>query len=78
MKKWIPFIVLSCLALLSSIATVLVGIEAYLAVTGLDLLVMAKKTAPQLMLSSFPDCSNICFLFQFSRIQIMPARSGTI
>lgn len=48
MKKWIPFIVLSCLALLSSIATVLVGIEAYLAVTGLDLLVMAKKTAPQL------------------------------
>ena len=48
MKKWIPFFVLTCMALLSSAATVIIGIEAYLAVTGLDLLVMAKKTAPRI------------------------------
>ena len=46
MKKWMPFIVLACIGLVSSIVTVAVGIWAYLAVTGLDLIVTAKKTAP--------------------------------
>ena len=45
MKKWIPFFVTACIALLCSIMTVITGIIAYLALTGLDLLVTAKKTA---------------------------------
>ncbi len=48
MRKWTPAIVIMLLALLSSAATAAVGLEAYLALTGLDLLVTAKKTAPQL------------------------------
>ena len=49
MKKWIPFLVTSCIALICSFLTVIVGIWAYLAVTGLDLLVSAKYTAPRVM-----------------------------
>ncbi|SER01117.1 hypothetical protein SAMN02910369_02871 [Lachnospiraceae bacterium NE2001] len=48
MKRWIPFLVFACIALLCTIVTAIIGVEAYLALTGLDLLVMAKKTAPKL------------------------------
>ena len=47
MKKWIPFIILFILAIACTIATAFCGLFAYLALTGLDLLVTAKKTLPQ-------------------------------
>ena len=46
-KKWIPVIVLSLLAILSTICTLLAAFFAYLAVTGLDLLVTAKYELPR-------------------------------
>jgi len=52
MKKWSPFIVLVVIALICTIVTAIIGIWAYLAVTGLDLLVMAKKDAPQVFVIS--------------------------
>ena len=47
MKKWIPFIILLLLAISCTIVTAFCGLFAYLALTGLDLLVTAKKTLPQ-------------------------------
>ena len=46
MKKSIVLLVLVCLSSLCSVAAIVVGIIAYLAVTGLDLLVTAKKSTP--------------------------------
>ena len=47
MKKWIPFIILLLLAITCTVVTGFWGLFAYLALTGLDLLVTAKKTLPQ-------------------------------
>ena len=47
MRKWMPFIILVVIAILCTLVTVMLGLWAYLAVTGLDLLVMARKDAPQ-------------------------------
>ena len=52
MKQWIPFKIVAYIALISTIVTLLIGIWAYLAVTGLDLLVTAKKTAPKVFVIS--------------------------
>ena len=46
-KKWIPVIIISLLAILSTICTLAEGFLAYLAVTGLDLLVTAKYELPR-------------------------------
>lgn len=40
-----------CLAVLCTVAAVVTGVLAYLAVTGLDLLVTAKKTMPKVAIS---------------------------
>ena len=47
-KKWIPFMIPASIAALGTLAAAVTGLIAFLAVTGLDLLVTAKKTAPQL------------------------------
>ena len=47
MNKWIPFFVIAVIALVCTFATLIVSVWAYLAVTGLDLLVTASKTAPK-------------------------------
>ena len=46
-KKWIPVIIISLLAILGTICTIAEGFLAYLAVTGLDLLVTAKYELPR-------------------------------
>ena len=46
MNKSTVLKILVCLSVLCSAAAVVTGIIAYLAVTGLDLLVTAKKTMP--------------------------------
>ena len=53
MKRWIPVIIMSVLAVLSTICAIIAGIGVYLAVTGLDLLVMAKYELPRLTLILF-------------------------
>ena len=50
MKKTV-FTILVCLAVLCTVAAVVTGVLAYLAVTGLDLLVTAKKTMPKVAIS---------------------------
>lgn len=50
MKKTV-FTILACLAVLCTAAAVVTGVLAYLAVTGLDLLVTAKKTMPKVAIS---------------------------
>ena len=50
MKKTV-FTMLVCLAVLCTVAAVVTGVLAYLAVTGLDLLVTAKKTMPKVAIS---------------------------
>ncbi|MCR5232473.1 MAG: hypothetical protein K6E53_00990 [Lachnospiraceae bacterium] len=47
MDKSIPMIILSVLAVISTIFTIVLGLGAYVAVNGLDLLVTAKKTLPK-------------------------------
>ncbi|MCR5377109.1 MAG: hypothetical protein K6E71_10225 [Lachnospiraceae bacterium] len=50
MKKTVLTIFV-CLAVLCTVAAVVTGVLAYLAVTGLDLLVTAKKTMPKVAIS---------------------------
>ncbi|MBQ2557975.1 MAG: hypothetical protein II553_03075 [Lachnospiraceae bacterium] len=50
MKKTV-FTILVCLAVLCTVVAVVTGVLAYLAVTGLDLLVTAKKTMPKVAIS---------------------------
>ena len=50
MKKTV-LTILVCLAVLCTAAAVVTGVLAYLAVTGLDLLVTAKKTMPKVAIS---------------------------
>ena len=50
MKKTV-LTILACLAVLCTAAAVVTGVLAYLAVTGLDLLVTAKKTMPKVAIS---------------------------
>jgi len=50
MKKTV-LTILVCLAVLCTVAAVVTGVLAYLAVTGLDLLVTAKKTMPKVAIS---------------------------
>ena len=51
MKKWLPFMISCGLTLLCLAATAFFGLTSYLANTGLDLLVSAKKSAPQYTLA---------------------------
>ena len=51
MKKTV-FTILVCLAVLCTVAAVVTGVLAYLAVTGLDLLVTAKKTMPKVAIAA--------------------------
>ena len=64
MKRWIPVGILFALAIICSIATMIYGLGAYLAVTGLDLLVTAKKSLSlwTLILSAV---SNLLWLVSF-------------
>ena len=46
-NKWIPFSILFTLSILCSLAAGICAVGAYLANTGLDLLVMSKYTLPK-------------------------------
>ena len=50
MRKWIPFISLACMSVLCAFATGIAVLWSYLAMTGLDLLVTAKKSALQVLI----------------------------